>query len=394
MGLMALLQWPIFSHRPKPGIKGRSVAVGADRPHPEAKVCPGRKPCGEFEYINLPLEEPKELLPDTARPLAPPRWFFEHYSPNQLAEFFQACALRREQRALLLDQKRWENSAHGIFVSPPPDVILELSRAARERIYSALAESDVNSAQCDPFRFRPDTFERWEADARLGDEQLAILRRLTYMQGGSLCFSDGAIVQRLFCANDFKQLVTALYGERTFLMRLVIDSQTDIDALIGYWRKGGRAEALRPLFESMARVPGGTSINISYVLPVFARLRLYTYANSSTDPDGSKENCFWTAMNFFNDKPDPQFFNAKNTLSVLESAYEKTRATPIYGDLILLSDATGKPIHLCVYLADDVVFTKNGGDYMQPWVLMKIPDMLAYYNAKEPAQVTVFRSKS
>jgi len=44
-------------------------------------------------------------------------------------------------------------------------------------------------------------------------------------------------------------------------------------------------------------------------------------------------------------------------------------------------------------LADDVVFTKNGGDYMQPWVLMKIPDMLAYYNAKEPAQVTVYRSK-
>jgi len=44
-------------------------------------------------------------------------------------------------------------------------------------------------------------------------------------------------------------------------------------------------------------------------------------------------------------------------------------------------------------LADDVVFTKNGGEYMQPWVLMKIADMLAYYNATAPARLTVFRSK-
>ena len=50
-------------------------------------------------------------------------------------------------------------------------------------------------------------------------------------------------------------------------------------------------------------------------------------------------------------------------------------------------------IHMCVYLADDVVFTKNGGDYLQPWVLMKIPDLVKYYASKSPVRVTVHRPK-
>ena len=388
--MAALQPWLVLPAR-KSGPKAISARAAATEQHSAPGA--GLRPWGEFEYIKLPLEEPNELLPDINQPLAPPRWFFENYSAKQLAELLRSCDLRREQRALLLDSKRWEDSSRGIFVSPPPDVVLEMSRPARERIYGVLAESEANSAQCDPFRFRPDAFEQWAKDTGLGEEQLQILRRLTYTQGGSVCFCDGAIVQRLFSREDFTSLVKALYGERTFLMRLVINANTDIDALIKYWRKGGRALALRPLFESMAKVPGGTSINISYLLPTFARLRLYTYANEDTDPALTKENCFWTAMNFFKDKPDPQFFSIKNTTRVLENDYFKTAESPVYGDLILLSDSTGKAIHLCVYLADDVVFTKNGGDYMQPWVLMKIPDMLAYYNTKQPAQMTIFRSK-
>ena len=48
---------------------------------------------------------------------------------------------------------------------------------------------------------------------------------------------------------------------------------------------------------------------------------------------------------------------------------------------------------MCVYLADEVVFTKNGRDKIEPWVLMKLPDMLAWYKAKEPVQVAVYRAR-
>jgi hypothetical protein len=150
---------------------------------------------------------------------------------------------------------------------------------------------------------------------------------------------------------------------------------------------------MQPLLEALAKVPGGGSVTIAYLLPPFARLRLYTYPNPATDPAATRENCFWTAMNFFNENPDPQFLNLENTRRVLEMDYLQTEKLPVYGDLIVLVDATGTPIHMCVYLADDVVFTKNGVDYMQPWVLMRIRDMKQFYVARTPVRMLVYRSK-
>ena len=56
--------------------------------------------------------------------------------------------------------------------------------------------------------------------------------------------------------------------------------------------------------------PGGAAVNISYLMPTFARLRLYTYPDSWNDPDTSKQDCFFTTMNFFNETPDTNFFDA------------------------------------------------------------------------------------
>jgi len=82
-----------------------------------------------------------------------------------------------------MDRKSWEETPDGIFVSPPPDVVLELKRGARQRIYSVLAESEMNSSQRDPFRFQPDAFEEWAAGTGLKQEQIDIVSKLTYMQG-------------------------------------------------------------------------------------------------------------------------------------------------------------------------------------------------------------------
>ena len=63
-----------------------------------------------------------------------------------------------------------------------------------------------------------------------------------------------------------------------------------------------------------------------------------------------------------------------------------------FGDLMALVDPAGNLIHLCVYVADNVVFTKNGGNPGQPWVLMKIPDMLPLYSGEAPLRMAAFRS--
>ena len=41
-------------------------------------------------------------------------------------------------------------------------------------------------------------------------------------------------------------------------------------------------------------------------------------------------------------------------------------------------------IHAAAYVADDLVFTKNGEDFRQPWILMHMADMLETYAVKYP----------
>src|SRR6185503_12699172 len=108
-------------------------------------------------------------------------------------------------------------------------------------------------------------------------------------------------------------------------------------------------------------------------------LRLYTFDATATNSTGAGQDCFWTALNFFNETPDPQLVDTAYGLGVLNRDYVETSAPRRFGDLLLLLDEKQRTVHACVYIADEVVFTKNGADELQPWVLMRIPDMLAHY---------------
>jgi cell wall-associated NlpC family hydrolase len=61
------------------------------------------------------------------------------------------------------------------------------------------------------------------------------------------------------------------------------------------------------------------------------------------------------------------------------------------GDLVLLSTRNDAVVHAAVYVADDLVFTKNGESYTQPWILMRMEDMLDTYNVRYPSSGPVTR---
>ena len=50
--------------------------------------------------------------------------------------------------------------------------------------------------------------------------------------------------------------------------------------------------------------------------------------------------------------------------------------------------------HSAVFLADDIVFTKNGNNYRQPWMIMRIPDLLATYPATPVMRPIYMRRKT
>jgi len=63
------------------------------------------------------------------------------------------------------------------------------------------------------------------------------------------------------------------------------------------------------------------------------------------------------------------------------------------GDLIFLLDGKGAVIHSAVYIADDLVFTKNGINYAQPWILMRIKTLLGVYTCTAEPKVLYYRRK-
>jgi len=50
------------------------------------------------------------------------------------------------------------------------------------------------------------------------------------------------------------------------------------------------------------------------------------------------------------------------------------------GDIVLFSTASSTiPIHAAVYIADDLLFTKNGGVYWSPWMLTTLDELKKMY---------------
>jgi hypothetical protein len=66
-----------------------------------------------------------------------------------------------------------------------------------------------------------------------------------------------------------------------------------------------------------------------------------------------------------------------------------------FGDVLFFMDGnTGNAIHSCVYLADDIVYTKNGRSPTQPWVIMKLDDVVSFYAMYYQPQIACYRRKA
>src|ERR1043166_9593590 len=159
-------------------VQARGAPLAQRHNHPANVGNALHKPWGDFEYDELPLHGPSDLLPDTSRPLVGPRWFFGDGTREQITALINSLDYGPADTATLLDPARWEPSGKGLYLSPPAELVLKLGPATRARLYRVLANFPENSAQRNPFRFRLYCFHQWFADSGLGTEPLEILRGL------------------------------------------------------------------------------------------------------------------------------------------------------------------------------------------------------------------------
>ena len=347
---------------------------GAQQPHIGSKG-----PWGVLEWENIPLE-PDEVDVEGMHLSIPTRWIFTNYSPSRLAGLFNSCELTDAQKDFLLDTNHWGALTNGYAVSPPDALILSLGQTARQSIYPVLARNPANGWQYFPFRFSLNGFDERFSGSGLPSRMIELVRQQTYTNNGAICFSTLPAMSGLFATNDLASLLVVLYRTPALIVRLRVNRDSNIKELVQYWGKGGREKTVRPLLESLVRSPGQQNVNISYLLPPFARLRLYAYPDPGMDPSAAQQDCFYTALNFFNTQPDQKYLDLGNARKALLNDYYPVQGPMTFGDLIVLMDSANNGFHACVYVADDIVFSKNGSHSLQPWILMKMPEMLSEYS--------------
>jgi hypothetical protein len=97
-------------------------------------------------------------------------------------------------------------------------------------------------------------------------------------------------------------------------------------------------------------------------------------------------------MNFFNaTTPDNSLANPTNMLAVLKKDYYRVAMPSEYGDVVLIRNANNIVLHSALYLAENLVVTKNGRSAIQPWVITRLGDVVREYTYNYPPQVEYYR---
>jgi hypothetical protein len=316
-------------------------------------------------------------------------------NPDAVRTFMQSSGLSADQidKALSAACAVYTNSS--TVITPDGSLVLSLAPEARAKLYSTLAHFEANELMQFPFCFPGNTFETRVDKTHLSNSTVAALRKLLYRRGDAQCFSDLVmLLHNIPDEADRLQTVKALSHQSAVLMGIRVWPDSDIDKIVNYWGANGvHLVDVRPLLESFKRNPNGGAASIIFFLPPFARQRLYTYPQPSQPGDPTMD-CHWSTMNFFNTIPDNRFSDPAYTVNYLKSNFYRIARATAYGDRIFLLNKSGNAIHSAVYLADDIVFTKNGNNYTQPWMLMHLKDLLSEYTYDDPPTVAVYRDKN
>jgi hypothetical protein len=376
------------------GVTLGSSQINEQREAAARAVSASKDPWGRLEHFELPFANPTGVYPDRAQRTQQPRWVFEGADEERVERFIKACDLPRLHKKVLLDKQYWTVCSNRCIITPPHQLIWFLTPQSREELYTLLGKWPENYPQALPFHFTDKGFELRFQTSGLPPDKIKLIERLTYRKWGELCFSDLEAAEDLLEPAEFQSLLEALYAVPAYALRLRVEPGSDVAGLVKYWGRGGREKRVAPLLTALGKVPGGEAVNIMFLLPPFARLRLYTYPEAWSETAAERQDCFYSALNFFNEAEDTNFLSPAYIQQVLDAQYAPVKDDPSFGDLMILLNPEAKPVHVCVYIADNFVFTKNGMNPGQPWVLMRLPDLLpTYFAPGKPGRVLCLRHK-
>lgn len=342
-------------------------------------------PWGELESLEVILMPTEELIPPGWSGPRPVEWFFAGHTEVTLAEWLRGLPLSPAHRTALADARRWRHEADGVIVQVPDDVVVGLDSFSRAAIYRLLLRDPRNRAHNSPWSLRTNMWPAACVTAGISDPTRQTLERVAHYEQGRLFVADVfAVLNQTSSYEEKSRIVRLTSSASARLLRLRIRPDSNLNDLILYWARGVPRKDLRPIFEALKAMPNGGTLDIIYLLPAFARQRVFTYPYPSQNNDGVHRDCHWTSLNFFSIVPDDRLGDASYAQEHILQQYFPVGEAPLFGDVLFLSRPDGSVIHSAVYLAADYVFTKNGDSVQQPWTIMDLKELKGIYSVLAP----------
>jgi len=358
---------------------------------PVWKAKPG--PWGELEVRTVYLEAPDTLLAAVAKPNSVTRWVFEQTTETAVRDTLRRCEVPAGVADRLLAPARRVVSSNVLSLYPSVDDLTALTPASRSLLYQELAKSAANEYQRDPVYILGGDLEDWLMDAGLSEAQKELFRKLVWKRGEALVFSDiQALLTLAKNSDEVRTTFRAVTRVRCLVVELQLPLKTDRRQFIDYWA-AGQTDAPRLTFiNAITQRRAPQTVDITHFLPSLLRQRAYTFPEMELGLKGRFPDCHWTSLNFFNLTPKDYYLDTRLAAAQLVENYATVEAPYRYGDVLCFLDG-GEGLHTCVYIADDIVLTKNGDSILAPWALMQIKDVESIYRRSPATRIQGFRLK-
>ena len=338
------------------------------------------------------IEAPDNLLDTVNRPNSTPVWNFPGATEDKLRGFFTKAGLAKSVQERVLDSKRLIRQNGVLTVFPPIEDLMEIPQEVRSAIYAELAKSELNEFHANPIHIVGGNVDEWLRETGLRPKLQDLIRKMTWRSGSSVAFSDlRTLLSKAESDEEVRHIFKTTTRRRTLLVRLKIGPGSDMKSLIAYWSAGGRSLDIVPMLEAAGGRGCETQIDITHLLPPIPRRRLYTYPTLDLATRGRMPDCHWTSLNFFELMPKEYFLDLRLAANHLMQGYEKVERPYRLGDVLVFLNPEGNAIHSCVYIADNIVFTKNGENNLSPWLLKRLSDLEEIYKRGPNWPVQAFR---
>jgi hypothetical protein len=355
-------------------------------------VCrPG--PWGKLVYHEAYLEAPEELVKYYPLPSTTTCWMIGENVSEEFEGILTKAGFTVALAKQLLSAQRTVRMNGLRCVFPDTAAVINLTPEARAIIYKYLAKWKENEFIANPVFFGRGGVQEWLKGTSLRTELRTLIAKLAWQRGNAFVLSDIEVLMSAAESNqEALQIFRTCTRTRTVMLQLEIDRTTSSETLKSYWSIGQNRKQVVPFIESMkdASATGSVRCDVCHLLSPFVRKLLYTYPDLSLAKNGRFPDCHWTSLNFLNYAPRDFYLNTKLAADTVLKDYHKVNPPYQFGDVVIFLN-NGDATHSCAYIADDIVYTKNGDNVVNPWMLAHLDEVKDVYQIDDSVVVQGFR---